>query len=154
MPLRLFGRKGGDGADGNARRQEPPVGPLPIYLSGCVDSRDAICELVRKYSPHDGRFSAYGSEARALCIIRDKLLECAAIKEGRGAPLPCTPFDHIDSPVALQCMATANLARVHRAQAPLAISERASTTSAAPRAAPRRCSPKKIPGVQVVKSGL
>jgi hypothetical protein len=59
-----------------------PSFALPIYLTSCTGSRDAVRDLVSKYSPTDGRFVAYASEARALWHIKHNLRDAMALPSG------------------------------------------------------------------------
>jgi hypothetical protein len=54
----------------------------PIYLTSCTDSRDAVRDLVSKYTPTDSRFVPYASEARALWHIKHYLRAAMAFPNG------------------------------------------------------------------------
>jgi hypothetical protein len=89
----------GSSSDGRSqhgvRAQDPATPAAPTvhsYLAACIERRELIKDLLASYSPSDGRFSAYSSEAKALWHVRDRLYECRKALEGAHRPGGCACF--------------------------------------------------------------
>jgi hypothetical protein len=73
---------------------------IPAYLSGCIDTREVIVDLIRKYNPADAKFKSFRTEIRALWHLRMSLEESYMLVKDRAGMNSCLNGKGTASPMS------------------------------------------------------